>query len=451
MDDELDEIRNPVGIDVGAWLPEPGDISSGLAGTLFDAIVNLCVEISRAAPDSLRLRSELERLVLWGGSFSLDDGRLDEVLSRSSELRLAILSALCELGRVVKDDLLPALTRQKEEQSSSMTEMARELQQLCQKAATVLDPEERIDPDSLSDSESSSSHEDMDVAEILDDVAIYIDCLMDLAPVINSPILDPERDGSPHPDVEEFGVSSSQARVFCHKIRDRFPKMPKFLVERFGEANAARADRLNAMRDQAVARKERSMEGQRKALDFTRPLRHSESAPKMAPSSGYFTQESESVFDEPYKIPIRSKAKFRDDDDASLTTFASFSTAFSTLEKGRPRVPPLPSEGADGNPFTCLVCHRTLSRVFTRAAWKYGPLSQCPSVTLSDLTAIENMSSKICSRMSAPSKAAQNPKPVSAPVWTGPTTRPPIPQAEGQHAGSACQKIERISRNRQSI
>ncbi|KAJ5178821.1 hypothetical protein N7492_002031 [Penicillium capsulatum] len=342
MDDELDDIRKtlPVGIDVGTWLPEPDDVSSlGVAGSLFEAVVAALIAVTRAAPprQSGRLRSELERLFLWGDSFPLSDGQFDEVLSRSSELRHAILSALGELGHVVKDDLLPALVGEQEGSDRSFAQITKDLQLLLEKTATVLDAsDEHSEPGSLSDAGSVRS----DVDEVLDDIAFYINCLMDLAPALDSPVLDPELDHSLHSTVETFNVSSPQAQFFCRHIRDRFPKMARFLVERLGEANADRAERLKIMRNKAAGPRNAPTLALQKHLGVPSKLGRSADPPGMTASSAHLTRDTGSVFDKPYSGPTTNRRAFGD--DSSVTTFATCSTSFSTLQKGRPRVPPYP-------------------------------------------------------------------------------------------------------------
>ncbi|KAJ6123350.1 hypothetical protein N7512_005815 [Penicillium capsulatum] len=304
MDDELDDIRKtlPVGIDVGTWLPEPDDVSSlGVAGSLFEAVVAALIAVTRAAPprQSGRLRSELERLFLWGDSFPLSDGQFDEVLSRSSELRHAILSALGELGHVVKDDLLPALVGEQEGSDRSFAQITKDLQLLLEKTATVLDAsDEHSEPGSLSDAGSVRS----DVDEVLDDIAFYINCLMDLAPALDSPVLDPELDHSLHSTVETFNVSSPQAQFFCRHIRDRFPKMARFLVERLGEANADRAERLKIMRNKAAGPRNAPTLALQKHLGVPSKLGRSADPPGMTASSAHLTRDTGSVFDKPKHV-----------------------------------------------------------------------------------------------------------------------------------------------------
>lgn len=123
-----------IAIDDQAWLPEPSDISQPvLASDLFQAILSLFITITQQVAQtkhSRRLRSEIERFFLWGGDFSVSDGQLDELLSKSFDLRQAVLSILYELGKVVRDDLLRviAVTAQSEESDgfvkSALTDLA---------------------------------------------------------------------------------------------------------------------------------------------------------------------------------------------------------------------------------------------------------------------------------------------------------------------------------------
>lgn len=185
-------------------LPEPSLISlHGLAGDLFKAILGLYIVITQQASQtkhSRRLHSELERFFLWGEGLSVSDGQLDDTLSKYPELRHTVLSTLYELGKVIKDDLLRVIggTTHSEEYGSSaefvltdlaQSDMTRELQRLLKNAATVsIVPKARADFESGSD--DGFTRDDLD--EILDDLATYIDCLMDLSLALESPIVDLE-------------------------------------------------------------------------------------------------------------------------------------------------------------------------------------------------------------------------------------------------------------------
>lgn len=95
-----------------------------------------------------QLRDELERLFLWGESFSLSnpDKKLLATLKNSPELHENILFTLHKLESVIEGGL-------------------------SQDTTAVLSEEEEI-------------------IDIVDDISVYIDCLMDLSPAIESHILD---------------------------------------------------------------------------------------------------------------------------------------------------------------------------------------------------------------------------------------------------------------------
>jgi hypothetical protein len=377
--------ESPVGIDVRSWLPEPSDISPlGLAGSLFEAILNLCITITQRVARTRHLRrlhSELERFFLWGHGFSASEGQLDEVLSKSSELRHTVLSALCGLGKVVKDDLLGVVgaSTQSEgpdgsaefvEADLAELEITRELQRLLEKTATVLDaPEAAKDFECLSS--DGSTHYDLD--EILDDVAIYIDCLIDLSLAIESPVVDLEPADHSHQEFETFDVSSSKARAFCRRIRDRFPKMAKFLVERLGEANAARAVRLEFLQERTAEQEQVVIcDPEESSYPMSEQIFPGSQPTMMITSGTYSTRQSDSIFDKLQLVPCMSRDRVVPEESQSFATLASFSTSYSTINEGHPRVPPLPDKAADGRPFTCLACHRTLTGITNRVAWKYA-------------------------------------------------------------------------------
>lgn len=81
------------------------------------------------------------------------------------------------------------------------------------------------------------------------------------------------------------------------------------------------------------------------------------------------TVPSSSVFSSLMKGPTRrSTAITHFSDSASKATFASFSTAQSAINQGRPRVPPMPEFEGDG--FNCPICYERAVDVVSRKAWK---------------------------------------------------------------------------------
>ncbi|KAJ6011031.1 hypothetical protein N7451_002443 [Penicillium sp. IBT 35674x] len=195
-------------IDARTSLSDLPDFSQlDLASDLFKATLSVFIMITQRAAKtehSRRLRSELERLLLWEDAISISDSQLEEDFSESSDLRQTVLATLYELGKVVNDNLIRAvdgITRSEESNGfaeSFLTDltqsnMAQKLQKLLKKAAPV-----RVVPETTTDVESPSDGESMryDLDEILDDVATYIDCLMDLSLALEEPIV----------DIEPFGL-----------------------------------------------------------------------------------------------------------------------------------------------------------------------------------------------------------------------------------------------------
>ncbi|KAJ5671376.1 hypothetical protein N7507_000503 [Penicillium longicatenatum] len=191
--------KSPVAIDTKRSLPEPADNSVlVLASDLFKAILSLFTSIAQHSAQmkhSRRLRSELERFFLWGDALSISNGQLDEVLSKSSDLRQTVLSTLYELGSIINDSLLRAVseliqsTKSEGSVESDLTDltqsdMARQLQKILEKAAPVLvTPKDTANFERLSDDESMR----YDLDEVLEDIAIFVDCLMDLSLALESP------------------------------------------------------------------------------------------------------------------------------------------------------------------------------------------------------------------------------------------------------------------------
>jgi hypothetical protein len=235
-----------------------------------------------------------------------------------------------------------------------------ELQRLIENAEAVVMEEggNTRQYDAFSDSEISES----DFAEGVGDLSTYTDCLMDLSPALENPATDVDFNEQAVSNIETFQVSSVMAVSYCHKIRDRFPDLDVRLVERLGEANQKRSQRI-------IENFSTETKAQTKDIpqldDASEPI-FSESRPDFTDTtkSTYF---SDSVFSKDQKVGF---AKEEYDDTASQTTFASFSTAFSMSHQGRPRVPNLPANARAGKPFQCMACGKQLKNIRNRRMWK---------------------------------------------------------------------------------
>jgi hypothetical protein len=235
-----------------------------------------------------------------------------------------------------------------------------DLRRLLENAEAVLN--ENGHPMRQSDAFSDSDVSESDFAEGIDDLAIYTDCLMDLAPALENPATDLNFKEQVDSKIETFRVSSAMAASYCRKIRDRFPNLDIILVERLGEANQTRSQRIQ---ESLLANSEAQTKDS-PDLEIPSGSVFSESCPELTETTKptYF---SESVYDEDRDGGL---TKDEYDDVASQTTCASFSTTFSTMSQGRPRVPALPEEAKSGNPFECLACGKELRNIRTRQVWK---------------------------------------------------------------------------------
>lgn len=402
-------------VDIGKWLPDPTESSAlSLGGTLFATILNYLVllgrcQLSHSDELSHKYRREAERLFLWGHGVSAGDGHLDGILSRSQDLRLSVITILSGLATCVtsgsarlisqgsKADVVPA----------GINDAANELQRLTDQAATLLRParttkEEESEDEVTWDSESESASSIFEFEDFLDDIKTYIDCLTDLSEVLQSPTddTDPTFDTEPEYPLEDFKVSSLQALVFCRKIRDRFPNLDKWLVERLGEGNAHRASLLlrekegskhadegdpectDAERSEYIADTGERWSAEDSESDRQPGSLSLEAFPGATETTGS-TLETRSIFSKPTKdkpqtqgqdtiLPISfdvAEESLSDGEDHG--TVASFSTTASDIEGGRVRVPPMPAEVHQGTSFHCFICDQDVSlKSKTRREWK---------------------------------------------------------------------------------
>ncbi|KAK7421579.1 Serine/threonine-protein phosphatase PP1-gamma catalytic subunit [Neonectria punicea] len=348
--------------DVESWLPDPSPTSTfGLVGQFFTSINGLLIalpkglSVSGDAQIAQKCQNEQERFFLWGQGLAVDTGRLDELLDTSTEHRLRVLSLLFTLGNVVHR----AILRQELSSSGKLAEECSNLQSQLDATSTLLEGfhQRTTDVDALSDSEIS----EYDNEDLLDDLTTHIDCLMDLAPALEKPAMDSPEAMASSAKAEEFSAVNSQALIFCRKIRDRFKQLPKFLVERLGNANSSRASKLAAL----SARLEYQAK-QDTRDDFSESL-FSGSRPQVTDTT-ISSHPSHSVFNKVSAIrKSGGPSDEADRDDGSEETFASFSTTLSTVDYERPRVPPLPE---DTRPFLCSFCGTWVSGITERKGWK---------------------------------------------------------------------------------
>jgi hypothetical protein len=399
-------------VDVHDWLTEPDDFSSsiGIVGLFYNAIFGLFSRLlqdmqnsaSPSQPIIRRYKDELRRLYLWGDGFSVEEGQLDEVLVRTVEVAHNVLSILLQLSRVLVSDLHRISGLDGMMVRQDLTKDINEVKQMQEQVYLILQNSEipQANPYPYSDSDSESQLSGLE-EECVEDITTYIDCLMDLGQAIEYPAMDPfdGENGSSQQDVEIFDVTTSQALSYCRKIRDRFPYLPKYLVERLGESNVVRAIRIsNAQETQRrivdsmslSSKFEEASENRTATNPITESLFSSTNphltettkstiqtssslSASLAPVEGLRSHLAPSfleITDKNHRVSVRSFVPSELDDAASVVTFASYSTTASAISQGRPRMLPMPEVAGTWDKFDCPVCWRKLQGPMTRLTWK---------------------------------------------------------------------------------
>lgn len=315
-------------------------------------------------------QNELERFLLWCQGLEVADGRLDVVLLRSKELHHQVLSLLIRLGTATLQAMLQASL----ESSQLQLDDCDHLRALLDIAETML-KSPGFDEHEMGDTPSDSDESDSGMVEIVEEMSIYVDCLLDLAPALDNPALDIKTDDCPEeppPGTKEsFNTSCEEALVYCRKIRDRFDALPKYLVERLAEANVVRAAKIRAMQSQAVDQETPVNHSTTESLFSGRRPPMTEMTKSSVPPPSVFSSAPASSSRYPTQPTSVSRhvdlADFND--NSSEATFASFSTATSSAATGRPRIPPMPDRQAGG--FDCTVCQLRLTDIMTNKQWKF--------------------------------------------------------------------------------
>ncbi|KAL2686878.1 hypothetical protein Neosp_004420 [[Neocosmospora] mangrovei] len=220
---------------------------------------------------------------------------------------------------------------------------------------------------------SGSETSDHGLMDIMEEISIYIDCLLDLASALDNPALDILTDDLEEPFSgvkESFTTSCEEALTYCRKIRDRFDALPKYLVERLAEANVVRASMIREMQRQVLEKETAANDGITESLFSGKCLPVTEDTKSSAPTTSVFSSAlaSSSKWSAQSASAGRHVNLAEFGDDISEATFASFSTTASSIAMGRPRMPPMP-DIQDGG-FDCTVCQLHLTDVTTRKQWK---------------------------------------------------------------------------------
>ncbi|UPL01364.1 hypothetical protein LCI18_012298 [Fusarium solani-melongenae] len=361
--------------DIESWVPDAATSKGGvgfvakLSTSISRAIASLREALVGRQDEACRMcQNELERFLLWCQGLDVADGRLDELLSRSKELHHQVLSLLLRLGT----SILQAISQALVEPSQLQLNDCDHLKALLDVAETMLkgpDSDEHERPDTPSGSDESN----YGLLESIEEISAYVDCLLDLAPALDNPALDTQMEDPKEPPFdtkESFTASCEEALIYCRKIRDRFDALPRYLVERLAEANVLRATEIREMQRPAIVKETPINDTVTESL-FTRKcpqITETTKSSVLPPSVFSSALASSSKWSAQPASTSRRVDLAEFDDNASKATFASFSTAASSIAMGRPRVPPMPDVQEGG--VDCTVCLTHLTDAMSRKQWK---------------------------------------------------------------------------------
>ncbi|KAL9630204.1 MAG: hypothetical protein Q9164_006537, partial [Protoblastenia rupestris] len=273
---------------------------------------SLCPGISVSS-----MRNELARFNLWGDEIAMD--LIDRALGPADFLMERVLLHLLQIGRL-------SWARDNETTAA--------LRQILEEKIRFESSNGQANPKGeTSDDEDSED----DMADIPDDIGFRTQCLLELAPTIQGCIDHAENLRFPAIPAEEFTVSGP-AYYYVQIVQDKFKEAPRQLVQRLGEANWQRHNRLRQLAS-----------GHEEFNDATTVAK-----PKsLFHDSGIGTTETGGT----------SYA-------ASVKSHSSFISSNATGERTGLRVPSAPVEVKHGQPFSCSLCGHMQYKIKNRVDWK---------------------------------------------------------------------------------
>ena len=288
------------------------------------------------------LREELGKFFLWGEV--LADGKLDQALEYSEDVKNEVLDSLRSVGRAILranplSNAIPQLIllKRNRQDLSGLINQARAVASNKSLHSSQSDLGESSGSDTDDEEEIGSSYESY--TGLLAQLAQQTSWLSQLSTTIEQNYIRAKvrQKRAVYPPVVPFSVSGP-AQFYVGLVQDKFQKAERKLVERFGEANWQRHVNI------------------RNQLDSETPVAEESAAHSLfRPHSAFYDS---GVFT---SLPAH-------------TTYAASHTSFrssaSQSARGSNRVPPTPVEVDAGKPFQCFLCKMTLSHIKNRIDWK---------------------------------------------------------------------------------
>lgn len=345
---------------------------AGLSVDLYSSIVYSFSHLARSPQKenssheySKFFRDELERLHLWGDGLSVLDGHLDETLSQSPELRQAVIARLYEMGSLIHHTLLPAFLP--EHDIPAFLVHYKELGLHLVTASLEIGEDGNFPSNDIVGSDTILD----DLPAVFEELQALVDCLMDLSLVLD----DVPNSGGTNPGTVEstklFEVSSPEALLYCHSIRNEYPRLPQKIVERLGEVNAIRSTLIISMTNNQQQKSDEDVSeigpGSKKwrrsaRLALPKAPESISSRPNIATSSNARQLPAKSLLNDP--LPTASENSSTGYKDVTFNTFAPMKS------KDDQQVPPLPPGASLGQPFNCPLCSTHLINITHLSQWE---------------------------------------------------------------------------------
>jgi hypothetical protein len=185
------------------------------------------------------------------------------------------------------------------------------------------------------------------VKAVLRPMSTSVDLLLSLTPTLEQTYRNKHR-STRKPKKHLPGITVTTAALYyVHYVASKFPLADKLLVERLGEANWQRHERL-------------------RAIERNGPLDEA-SATQALPLPAKSIFQPVSIFKD---SALGSSLPAESERASSQASHSSFASSEGDHEKGHFKVPKLPADASYGQPFTCPYCKKLTSNINCRIDWK---------------------------------------------------------------------------------
>ncbi|KAI0101744.1 hypothetical protein GGR51DRAFT_574566 [Nemania sp. FL0031] len=376
--DDTKELENSI-IEWQANVTDSPEQHIPLAALRYDLIVQLYKPALKLLRDEKegdhgvnqrRLKRALETLLLWGQQYKVSTGELDRLIDQSWRLRQCVLGKLTSIGQALTDrlfyssstkfpiiadivvGLIPRITKPSPELLQKHVSM---LQKAGEEAAFFLtgnlEHEHNGNESSDDDSDISSVFQADSLSEITEDMTSYVDNLMELDALYDAAQENVNRHSiEPVAKVTATATPidpSSAAKVYTEMIRKRFPDIDQELLNYLGQGNYFRIVK-------GLEQRNKKHEGQ---VEDASGAKDHDTAP--TEGSGFYY--------------------------SGVSKYQKWNMRSRLPEGFDIKIPLLPEEGKQGQPFLCIACGRKVLIRSTRA-WRRHLFSDLDSYTCLEIS-----------------------------------------------------------------